>query len=367
MRQFLSTLLFLLLIGRNDRLAAQARSPDSNGPPPDSSDTPHWLLRIYDDNDLINIWGQITDDAYTNGTRFDLFYTREKMGRNWTDRIFPSAGNGSIDLYGWGIMQVMYTPSNLADPYYQPNDYPWSAGLFATHTLYSYNPVRHYDFQTEWVLGVMGPAALGKQVQDVIHQLTNSQQPMGWGHQYSNALLLNLNFTAEKQLASDGHFLELIAGGRASVGTMTNALAVYPLLRIGRMSPYFQGYMSQYASTEPGTHSRHVHRAQFYFLLRPEADLVLTNALLEGGIYTTNPNEPKGSPKGQSPPSGGSSNPPSDIPYPALNPVVWSLNYGAVLTFSHFGISCTQSVQNAMMKGLYCHNVGNISVYFNWL
>jgi len=31
-------------------------------------------FRVYEDNDGVNILGQSTDDAYTNGTRLDLFY-----------------------------------------------------------------------------------------------------------------------------------------------------------------------------------------------------------------------------------------------------------------------------------------------------
>ena len=382
MKQTLPILLLFLLAGGNERLFGQ-------------QDGPHQMLRIYEDDDFINIRGQGTDDAYTNGTRIDFFYTKKKTGRKLIDRLLPTAGDSSIDVFGWGAMEVMYTPDNIADPDYQPNDYPWSGGLFATHTLYSYNPRKKYDLQTELVGGIMGPAALGKQLQTSVHRLIKCQLPMGWSHQFRDAPLLNINFTAEKQLAAAGSFLEVIGGAQASAGTMLNGLAVYPLIRIGKMTPYFHGYLGQYSATGTGQNRRR--GFQFYFIVRPEAELVITNALLEGGVFTSNPNiaADKSNSKGGSAGGGaaggtgtaggnagtggnegaggsGAGNggaggaAQSDQPYHALNPMVYSISYGAVLASGNVSLSFTQNSSTAMMKGLYAHEVGNISLYFSW-
>lgn len=80
---------------------------------------------------------------------------------------------------------------------------------------------------------------------------------------------------------------------------------------------------------------------------------MFTNALLEGGLLTSNPNMQKGPGK-------------DATPYHDLNRLVWSANYGAVVSSGHFGISFIQNTSSAMMKGLYSHEVGNLSVYYAW-
>jgi hypothetical protein len=316
--------------------------------------TPKFLLRIYEDNDFLNDRGLGTDDAYTNGTRIDLFYTKKHPPRG-IERIMPTAGDSSINTYGWGIMQLMFTPEDISKTDYQPNDYPYSGALIATHTLYSYNPVKKFDWQTELVAGVIGPASMAAETQIMVHHLINYQRPMGWVHQYRNDLLANINMTAEKQLASWGHGLEVIGGSQVFIGTMLNGMAFYPLIRIGKMTPYFSGYMSQYSSGGSGSKNRHVKNWQAYFILRPEAQLIFTNSLLEGGMFTRNPNLRPGLKGNESP-----------IPYHGLEHWVYSLNYGAVVSSGNFSISFTQNTSSAMMKGLYSHEVGNISLYFAW-
>jgi len=90
-------------------------------------------------------------------------------------------------------------------------------------------------------------------------------------------------------------------------------------------------------------------------MLKPEAQLIFTNALLEGGMFTGNPNL-KTVEKGDRKP----------LPYHGLERWVYSLNYGAVVSSGNFSISFMQRTSSAMMKGLYCHDVGNISLYFAW-
>ena len=360
MKQFLLPFLLILLsAGMNDRLYAQ-----------EQQDTPTRLLRIYEDNDFLNIRGQGTDDAYTNGTRIELFYTKKKPSRFFLDRALPKAGDSSVNVFGWGVMELMFTPDNITNPDYQPNDYPWSASLTATHTLFSYNPRKKYDFQTELVLGVMGPAALGEQTQVLIHRLIHYLRPEGWDHQFRNALLLNINFTAEKQLASPGPNVEVIGGSQVFLGTMVNGVTVYPLIRIGQFTPYFNGFFSQYSSAGRHGAGKRRNRMQAYFVLKPEAGLIITNSLLEGGLFTSNPNMTKGTGKGTVASAGRPDriDEASQIPQPYhdLRRVIYSVNYGAVVSSGHFGMSFIQNTSSSMMKGLYNHEVGNLSVYYAW-
>lgn len=329
------------------------------------------LFRVYEDNDGINFYGHPTDDAYTNGTRLDLFYLPAHRPHGLLGKLAPRAGAGSIDIYGWGLMQLMYTPRDIGQNIYQPNDYPYSGAIVATHTRYSYNPVRKYNLQTELVMGALGPLSLAHQTQSVVHRLTGFMQPEGWGTQFHNSLLLNINLTGEKQLVEAGSILRVIGGGQLYAGTMQNGAALYPLILIGKMNPYFNGFFSQYTT---GRNAQSGKSWQFYFLAKPELQYFLTNALLEGGIFTTNPNTQNGkpAPAQQSQPLSQSTGaqqaayapPPPTVP--ALRRWVTSLSYGGVVSHGNISISFTQNVSSATLKKLYSHDVGNISLYFAW-
>ncbi len=307
------------------------------------------MIRISEDDDFMDFSRFGTDDSYTNGTRIDYFYMPAKRPHFFVDRWMPGAGDSSINIYGWGLMQLMYTPDNIDSTGYQPGDYPWSGALVATHTRYSYNPVKHYDLQTELVLGVIGPAALDKQTQTIAHAIIDYDRPKGWSHQFRNDLLVNVNFAAEKELVSCGSWLSVIGGAQVSGGTMQNSAGLYPLILIGKKDNYFNGFFSQHASA--GQDNGHKHW-QAYFYAKPEMQLFLTNALLQGGMFTTNPNLQLDKD--------------SSRPYPPLQHWIGSFSYGAIASIGRLGISFSQVIMPATLKGLYCHNYGNISLYYGW-
>src|SRR6202040_1024366 len=96
-----------------------------------SQDTvPTHLWRASWDDDYINFYGKGTDRAYTDGTRFELIEAKQKPPAFLLDRILPEAGDSSVNLYGWGVTQLMFTPNNISKASFQPDDYPWSGALF---------------------------------------------------------------------------------------------------------------------------------------------------------------------------------------------------------------------------------------------
>jgi len=325
---------FLLILAHADLILAQSSAPTR-------------LFRFYEDNDFLNIRGLGTDKAYTNGVRLDLFYERKKPSRFLPDHIMPKAGNGSIDTYGWSVMQMMVTPNNLSVPEYQSNDYPYSGVIFVTHSLASYNKTKKYNFQTEILAGVRGPGSFARQTQEWIHRIINDEKPLGWQNQCETKILLNINFTAEKQLFAIRNFLEIIGGSEISGGTLSNALTVYPMLRIGKMSPYFNGFFSQYSTASAEGRRK---KMQFYFFAKPILTLQATNALTHGEIQKVIRTSEDTAP-----------------PHcPGIKHAVAQMDFGAVITTGNFSFAYTQKPSTAYNKGLYSHNVGNVSLYISW-
>jgi lipid A 3-O-deacylase len=332
-------MLFLLLTAASYYVSAQ--SPNGN-----------LLFRISHDNDLLNYPGKVTDDAYSAGLSLDVFFTKNHISRFFLDKNFLArAGQSSTNVYQWGIAQQIYTPQNLKLYDYIPDDYPYSAALYAVHALYSYNNRKQYSLQTEIHLGVMGPPALGGETQTLIHEMIDNALPHGWSNQLKTDILLNYNFTAEKQIFSAGHFLEFIGGGQASVGTETNSLSFYPLIRIGKMNPYFDGYIKQYSAIS-GTTGASRKQVQLYLIIKPEIQWVLTNALLQGGVF-----------------SGGSKDEDGKqivfTSYHDLNHLVYAFSCGVVATSGRLSMSFTQHANSMLLKNTYAHEYGNISVYYS--
>ena len=344
----------LFVIGELLAAHSQAQSPTTT-----KTDKVTALFRTYEDDDFINFWGHGTDNAYTNGSRIDYFYQPVHRPHGILGRHALRAGDSTIDIYSWGVMEIMYTPDDLTIKEWQPNDYQYAGALVATHALYSYNPEKKYDIQTEIVFGIIGPAALGKEFQAQFHRMINYIVPQGWGHQYRNDALLNLNLTAEKEVFSAGNGLKVLAGGQVYAGTMQNGAAVYPLVLIGKMNPYFNGYFSQYTSTGSGRK-----KWQTYFMFKPELQFFLQNAMLQGGMFTHNPNLEQSKSKFHNSTTGTSQANSAPPKLPELQQWLTSFTYGFVITRGKLGFSASQHVSSAYMKNFYCHTEGNISLYF---
>jgi lipid A 3-O-deacylase len=339
-QQLIAMTMLSLLIGIN-RATAQQKAPTH-------------LAGFYWDDDYWNVQGKGTDDAYTSGQRFEYYYLKSHPSRFFADRLMPKAGNHATNVYGWSLMQVMYTPKEIGQAEFQPNDYPWSGALFATHSLYSYNPEHSYAYKSEITLGMMGPASLAGPTQRLVHSTIHYTVPEGWGNQYGNSPLLNAAFTVEKKEFGSNRLVDFIGGARADAGTMLDGLTVYEMMRVGKMSSYFNGFFN--LNTVDGTRKK---KSQFYFFVRPQVQAVAYNAVLQGGLFSWKPSMVDSLSK-----EGKSTETPAK--YHDISNFLLEVDFGAVLSIGNFTIAYTQKPSTAYMKGLYSHNVGNISIYTAW-
>lgn len=304
------------------------------------------LLRGFDDNDGIDIRGMGSDEGYTNGTRIDLLYQPVKQ-RSLLYGILPKAGDSSITTYGWGLMQVMYTPNQLETPVPPPGDYAYAGGVFAAHTFHSANPLTHLNLQSEIVLGIMGPASLAEGFQKFIHRTFGFITPRGWNSQMPADLLLNYNFTAEKGLYTHNPLVDFSAGIQVAAGTMQNSGYVYGLLRFGKKSSYYSGLIQQY--TPPADDPK---RWQLHAIIKPGAQLVLYNAMYQGGMFN------KQSPYRTHAHTGRH----------YVEPEKWvgRFDFGVMASSGKASVLFMQSLRTAEAQGIRPHSVGTISLQLAW-
>jgi hypothetical protein len=336
MKKLYKTFFLVLFISFANKEFAQSKE----------SKEPTKLFRLYEDDDFLNITGNGTDKSYSNGTRLDFFYQKKNKRNFFLDKLMPNAGNNSKNIYGWSIMQIMVTPSDISVKEYQPNDYVYAGALFGVHSLYSYNPKRKYALQTEVIAGVRGPISFAKEVQTGFHRFINYQKPMGWDNQLRTMPLLNINFTAEKQFFALGNFLEINGGTRIKGGSFVDAVALYPMIRIGKMSPYFDGYLNQFGSFKRNGKSI---KAQYYFVFKPMESFVAYHALIQGKRKNDNNYDSKFKTNDSN-----------------IQHLISDIQFGAVVAFGNFSVSYMQTYTSEYKKGLYNHSVGNASLYFRW-
>ncbi len=315
---------------------------------------PKKMFRFYEDNDYINLRLKGTDEAYTNGTRLDLFYEKNRNTFFFLNKWMPLAGKNAINTYGWGIMQSMYTPEDITKTEPDPLDFPYAGVLFITHSIHSSNAVKKYSFNTELQMGIIGPLSLAKESQIAIHKLIKYKRPMGWDHQLPTDLALNINFSAEKQLWQQGKWFEIIGGTQLNAGTLLNSFSTYSIMRIGKMNPYFNGYISRYSSPQE-TNREAGHQWQAFILLKPRVDYIHRNSLVNGGLFNGRRDKLiKQAVKSNEP----------GIAIPEGR--ILAFDYGFSLTCDNTSISVIQKVESSTIHGAPQHEVGNISLYKTW-
>jgi len=309
------------------------------------AEEPKYMVRLQEDNDVLNLIGASTDRSYTNGSRIEFFQPSRLKRHSFLYKILPTAGDSSINFAGWSLTQLMVTPEDISTTEYQPNDYRYAGSLFVTRSFHSYNPIKKFSYQSELLVGIRGPHALARQTQTALHALINSDKPRGWHNQLNTQLLVNLTFTAEKNLFSWKNLVELNGGVQARVGSLVNAAHIYPVLRIGKMAPYFDGLLTQYASYKD---RRKNNKWQYYIVVKPTLSFIAYNAMLKGTRANADKEDFS-----------------SDTPLPVAR-YTGEIQMGAVIGYGNVGISYLLTRSSSYDKGLYEHRFGTLAVCVRW-
>ena len=297
-------------------------------------ETPH--ISLTTENDLYSLPTGTTDRYYTNGLRIDYFFEKES-------RRFPSSLLLKIsddkNVYGWGLAQNMFTPSQIDIEAVQYEDRPYAGALFAIHTLNSYDYTKKIKLTSDFYIGVIGPLSLAEETQIAVHGFFNYTKPEGWKNQVPNDIILNYNIRLEKEIVYVPEKLFVTGAIETFTGTLYNAMGAGFSLRVGRVHNFLE------AKTESSTRKNKSH---FYVLLKPTARVIYYNALLQGGIITNLKNTYEG--------------------YLLNKDQVERINVftevGVVYTRPKMNISFMQKMRTAPFKGGNAIEFGSISLAF---
>jgi len=204
-------------------------------------------LNLYLENDL---FGE-TDRYYTNGIRFSCIspdlssYLKDPSLPGWIRR----ANNLLHPLHGLkdesqlqrnlvvSLGQLMFTPADKETRELIEDDRPY-AGFLYLGFAYHMRDRESLD-SLELNLGMIGPASLAEDTQDLIHELRDIDKFNGWDNQLDNELGLQLVYEHKRRytLTRQWPHQDVITHGGVSLGNVATYLNFGGEYRIGWQLP----------------------------------------------------------------------------------------------------------------------------------
>jgi len=187
-------------------------------------------IQIFIENDSFGS----SDQYYTNGIKIGGGIPADKVSRFFTrppNALLHAITDGASNHFGLFIGQNMYTPRDITVAAPQPNDRPWAAWLYVGAVAQS---VKDDHLHTvEFDLGVVGPPALGRQVQTASHNLVDAAEPKGWANQIRTDPGFLLTYL-HKRRYGESSGVQLVPHIGASIGTIATFARAGALLRAGQ-------------------------------------------------------------------------------------------------------------------------------------
>lgn len=217
--------LFIILISQN----ANAEFSDKR------LNTQQWLSITIDNDAFVG-----NDSGYSNGLFVSTFevsdrYTSAPLeNKIWVSPLMWSMPNDdfilTVNAYSFG--QALNTASDIKIKNPSLSELPYSALLAMSNSYITVTP-DYADIATT-TLGVVGPMALGEEVQSFVHGLIGANKPMGWDTQIQNEVVFSFNRgRSYRAWTTDNDNFDLLANGNITVGTIESSVNVGAYIRYG--------------------------------------------------------------------------------------------------------------------------------------
>ena len=213
------------------------------------SDTPPEInFRV--DNDLLG--GEDQDQGYTNGAVITFVspnlvdYTDDpclpRLARwvnNYLERLRPGEFEQQNMIFSFG--QALYTPTDFTRSDLIEDDRPYAAVLMGS---FGYNARSGDRLRTTQLgIGVVGPAAGGKLVQNAVHDALGDERFQGWSNQLHNEPVFKLThermrrWPADASRNADGWGWDAISHHGGALGNLATYANIGSEVRFGWKLP----------------------------------------------------------------------------------------------------------------------------------
>lgn len=208
------------------------------------------------------------------------------FGKSMARWFLPVRRDGLLFREGWSIGQAIQTPDDQDREDVIVDDVPYAAALAVQNTWIAYDDRDLYGFG--WLVGVVGPAALGRQVQTGFHAVTGNRKPKGWGNQLKNEPLLNLYYERKHKLAGSS-YADLAVGVDGELGNLVTAAQGKVEARFGRHLPrgflYVPDPIGRHLSYDAHLPPHEATKSTFYVSLSATAAFLGRSVFYEGNSF----------------------------------------------------------------------------------
>ena len=188
-------------------------------------------------------------------------------------------------IYTVEVGHQMYTPHRPDLVIKTSHDRPFAAHLYGalgmTRTYQNESMIHH-----QLMVGIVGPAALGKTLQGFIHDIYGFNEPVGWKYQIQHTLSANLNSTYFSKIKTDAsHRCDLNFMGKLRLGTIHNEAGFGLLGRIGfkKLQPNTNSIaFNTHLNNSKTNFKREVESFIYY---KPSFTYVFYDATMQGSLF----------------------------------------------------------------------------------
>jgi lipid A 3-O-deacylase len=243
------------------------------------------VITLTSENDLYAARNR--DRHYTNGIRLGWMSGQDTEWASWVGSWMPLPVAADHYRIGFALGHNLYTPQNKSADGPILDDRPYAAWFYGAARLEAESS-DHLD-TVELDLGVVGPWALGKQVQNDWHSLIGARSASGWSNQIKNEPGINVEYDHFWRIplgsrTADARF-ELIPNATASVGNVFTYAGTGAVLRFGQELQADFG-PPRIQPGLPGSASFHrVDSVGWYLFIGAQGRLVARNITLDGNTF----------------------------------------------------------------------------------
>ncbi|MDX1580397.1 MAG: lipid A deacylase LpxR family protein [Alphaproteobacteria bacterium] len=254
------------------------------------------FLMLTFENDL---FGSGTDKNYTSGVRgtwYD-FGTKVPGFVNWLADLVPGMELNETASTYYSLGHNLYTPEDISAVEPDPSDRPYAAFLYVSAGLS--NVTRNHIDDLELTLGVIGPWALGEEIQKFIHDLVDADEPMGWDSQLRNEPAVILSWQRRWPEAwratSGGVYMRLMPHVGLSLGNIYTYAAGGVTFQLVPEQDKWQSQPLRVKPAIPGSGIYAVAERRFAWSLFAgfEGRVVARNIFLDGNTFRNSASVPK--------------------------------------------------------------------------
>ena len=281
-------------------------------------------FRFHYDNDVFTK----TDYYYTQG--ITLEYVHPSIEKFFLTKLLYKPKNSSAK-YGIAFNLFGYTPTSIKSNAILYGDRPFEANLSLKLFSIATNNSRQERIASALSVGVIGPAALGEEIQTNIHRWTGNKLPKGWNNQIRNDIILNYQLNYEKKLVAANAFL-LNGAAELNAGTLNDRLS-------GGLN-FMTGHFNNRYQQNPKK------KTEYYLYGQAKTTVIGYDATMQGGLFNRKS--------------------PYIIPSEDISRITFQADAGVVVNFRKLSFSYSQSFLTKEFATGKQHRWGGLTFGFSF-